>query len=153
MSDQQTSSGWLRWIGRNAKRVVIFIVGVAILLAGVAMLALPGPGVLVIILGLVVLSTEFAWAERALDMAVERAGTVVTKFIDDKRGRLALGVSGVGMIIFGIVVAVFFSQFLVVGISVALAGAISLCTLHPKVGAWIEERARVGINKTDDVHN
>lgn len=153
MSDPQASPGWLRWIGRNAKRVVIFIVGVAILLAGVAMLALPGPGVLVIILGLVVLSTEFAWAERALDKAVERAGTVVTKFIDDKRGRLALGVSGVGMIIFGIVVAVFFSQFLVVGISVALAGAISLSTLHPKVGEWIEERARVGINKTDDVHD
>ena len=34
------------------------------LLAGFAMLVLPGPGIIVIILGLAILATEFAWAER-----------------------------------------------------------------------------------------
>ena len=38
------------------------------------MLALPGPGVLVIILGLVILATEFAWAERMLDRTTSDRG-------------------------------------------------------------------------------
>ncbi|MEM1331875.1 MAG: PGPGW domain-containing protein [Actinomycetota bacterium] len=145
------ASGPLRWLGRNAKKAVVFVVGLAILLAGVAMLALPGPGVLVIIVGLLVLSTEFAWAERLLDRTVERAAGVATNVIDDKRGRIALGLSGVAMVVGGIVGGILFSQWLVVGISIAVAGAISLSTLHPAVGRWVEERARYGINQTDDV--
>lgn len=151
MPDLHAPSDWLRWIGRNAKRVFVFLIGVAILLAGVAMLALPGPGVLVIILGLVVLSTEFAWAERALDRTTERAASVTSKVTDDRRGRVALGASGIGMIVGGIVVAIWFSDYIVVGISIAIAGIIGLCTLHPAVGRWIDEKSRVGINDTDDV--
>jgi uncharacterized protein (TIGR02611 family) len=41
------------------------IVGVIVLLAGVVMLAVPGPGWATIVLGLVILSTEFEWAARA----------------------------------------------------------------------------------------
>ena len=63
----------MRWIGRNAKRIAVFIAGVAVVVAGVAMLVLPGPGLVVIILGLAILATEFAWAERALDAAKAKA--------------------------------------------------------------------------------
>ena len=35
---------WLRWIGRSAKRLAVFVLGVVVLGAGIAMLALPGPG-------------------------------------------------------------------------------------------------------------
>lgn len=64
---------WFRWIGRNAKRVAVFVAGVVVLLAGFAMLVLPGPGLVVIILGLAILATEFAWAERALDTTKKKA--------------------------------------------------------------------------------
>lgn len=64
---------WFRWIGRNAKRIAVFIAGVVVLLAGFAMLVLPGPGLVVIILGLAILATEFAWAERALDRTKKKA--------------------------------------------------------------------------------
>jgi len=37
------------------------------------MLALPGPGFLVIIAGLAVLATEFAWASAALSIAKRKA--------------------------------------------------------------------------------
>ena len=47
--------------------------GVALLVAGVAMLALPGPGFLVIIAGLAVLASEFAWASAALSIAKRKA--------------------------------------------------------------------------------
>lgn len=49
-----------------AYRAVVLVVGLAIVAAGVAMLVFPGPGWAAIILGLVVLATEYAWAERLL---------------------------------------------------------------------------------------
>ena len=75
MSDRSLHSPaeWFCWIGRNAKRIAVFIAGVAVVVAGVAMLVLPGPGLVVIILGLAILATEFAWAERALDTAKAKA--------------------------------------------------------------------------------
>ena len=63
-----------KWIGANAKRIAIFIAGSVVVLAGVAMLVLPGPGIVVILAGLAILATEFVWAERALDKAKEKAG-------------------------------------------------------------------------------
>jgi uncharacterized protein (TIGR02611 family) len=48
-------------------RVVKIVVGFALLVAGVAMLALPGPGWATIAAGLALLAAEFAWARRALD--------------------------------------------------------------------------------------
>ena len=150
MSSLQGPSQVLRWIGRNAKRVAVFILGVAVLLAGIAMLALPGPGVIVVIVGLVILATEFAWAERALDTVTERTATAATKITDDTRGRALLAASGVGLVVAGIVVIVI-TPFPVAGISLIFAGIVSLATLHPRVGRWIEERAATGINETDDV--
>jgi uncharacterized protein (TIGR02611 family) len=44
---------------RFGKRVFIAIVGGAVVLAGVAMLVLPGPGILTVALGLAVLALEF----------------------------------------------------------------------------------------------
>ena len=139
--DLHSPSQWLRVIARNAKRLLVFILGVAVLAAGVAMLALPGPGVVVIIVGLVILATEFAWAERMLDKTTTRAAGAATKLTGNRSGQLALAASGVGMIVAGIVVAVFFGEFVVVGTSVAIAGVIGLATLHPKVQRWIDEQA------------
>jgi hypothetical protein len=91
MVDLHSPSDWIRTIARNAKRLLVFILGVAVLAAGVAMLALPGPGVVVIIVG--------------------------------------------------IVIAALFSTLLVVGVSVAIAGIIGLCTLLPQVQKWIDDKA------------
>jgi uncharacterized protein (TIGR02611 family) len=43
------------------------IAGFALLLAGVGMLVLPGPGWAAIALGLALLAPDFPWARRALD--------------------------------------------------------------------------------------
>ena len=134
-------AAWVRVIARNAKRLMIFIAGVAVLLAGLAMLALPGPGVLVIILGLMILATEFAWAERVLDRTTSTAAGAASKLTDNGKGRAALALSGVGMIVGGILVAIFVDNLLVVGVSVAIAGVIGLITLLPRVRAWIDARA------------
>jgi len=48
------------------KRLVVAIVGGTVALLGIAMIVLPGPGMLVIPLGLGILAAEFAWARRWL---------------------------------------------------------------------------------------
>jgi hypothetical protein len=49
-------------------RVVgVALFGGVLVLAGLAMLVLPGPGILVILAGLAVLATEFVWARRILE--------------------------------------------------------------------------------------
>lgn len=46
--------------------VVVATVGLSLIVAGIAMLVLPGPGIATIIAGLAVLATEFAWAQVVL---------------------------------------------------------------------------------------
>ena len=48
-------------------RLVVLAIGSVILLAGVAMLVFPGPGWAAIVLGLLILATEFRWAEILLE--------------------------------------------------------------------------------------
>ncbi len=48
----------------GARRVAILLGGSVLLLAGVAMLVLPGPGVALIFAGLAVLGTRVPWARR-----------------------------------------------------------------------------------------
>lgn len=138
--DLHSPVDWLRWIGRNTKRLAVLVVGVAILGAGVAMLALPGPGVLVIVVGLAVLATEFAWAERALDRTTATAAAAATKVSGSRSGRVALIASGLGMVVGGAVVVALVGDFRVIGISVAVAGLIGLATLHPRVQRWLDAR-------------
>jgi uncharacterized protein (TIGR02611 family) len=63
---------FMQALARAARRGGVFVVGTALLVAGAAMLVLPGPGIAVIVLGLVVLSAEFQWAKRALAWMRER---------------------------------------------------------------------------------
>lgn len=63
----------LSWIGRSGKRIGVTVLGFGLLIGGIVMLVIPGPGILVIIAGLAVLATEYAWARRALDETKRRA--------------------------------------------------------------------------------
>lgn len=63
----------LRFTLRSSKRIAVIVIGGALVIGGVALLVLPGPGLLVIIAGLAVLATEFAWAALLLDKAKEHA--------------------------------------------------------------------------------
>lgn len=69
----------VRFIGRSGKRVGVSIAGFVLVAAGLAMLVFPGPGLLVIVLGLAVLATEYVWARRALQFAKDQASRAKTK--------------------------------------------------------------------------
>jgi len=49
------------------KRIARITAGFALLLAGMAMIVLPGPGWVTIALGLALLAPDFVWARQALD--------------------------------------------------------------------------------------
>lgn len=51
---------------RNGRKILITVIGITLILAGVAMMVLPGPATVVIPLGLALLSTEYIWAKRLL---------------------------------------------------------------------------------------
>ena len=60
-----------------ALKLGVLLVGGALVLAGVVMLVLPGPGVAAILLGLVVLASEYAWARRLRDPLWARASSAI----------------------------------------------------------------------------
>lgn len=55
------------------RRIGIIVVGFVVLLGGLAMMVLPGPGILGVIAGLAILAQELPWAERLLEYVKKRA--------------------------------------------------------------------------------
>ncbi|MDQ3943576.1 MAG: hypothetical protein M3357_00160 [Actinomycetota bacterium] len=62
------------FVARSSRRVAVTVVGLALVVAGLAGVVLPLlPGPLLLIGGLGVLATEYVWARRALDVTRRRA--------------------------------------------------------------------------------
>jgi uncharacterized protein (TIGR02611 family) len=99
-------AAWRAWIRRHsllnsAWRVAVFTAGVIVLLAGIVMLVLPGPGWAAIFVGFAILATEFAWAQSVLASAKRTARRAKERALDPRtrRRNQALAVAG------GVVVA------------------------------------------------
>ena len=65
---------------RPLKTLITAVVGFTVIVVGAALLVLPGPGLVVIALGLLILSAEFVWAKRALDRMKDEAKKVRDRF-------------------------------------------------------------------------
>jgi hypothetical protein len=79
-----------RHVPRPARQLCVAVLGAGVLVAGVAMIVLPGPAVLVIPLGFAILATEFPWARKLLDqgkawLSKLRQVVVVTLRVRGKR--------------------------------------------------------------------
>lgn len=82
----------IAFIARSSKRIAVTVIGGTFVVVGLAMLVLPGPGILVVVIGFAILGTEYAWAARALERTkhtAERAGQVAKKTAG-KAGRVAV---------------------------------------------------------------
>jgi len=89
-------------------KVVVTVVGSLVLLAGVIMIFTPGQGILAIVLGLAILATEYAWAERWLKAAKQKAAEAKRRAeeMDPKVRRRRLLLAGVAvLVLFGATVA------------------------------------------------
>lgn len=76
---------FLTWVARSSKTIAVTVVGGTLVIGGLAMLVLPGPGILVVLAGFAVLGTQYAWARRALDETKRRAREAKTKLRRKKK--------------------------------------------------------------------
>ena len=70
---------------RWARRIAISVLGGTVLAIGIAMLVLPGPGLLVIPLGLAILGAEYAWARLWLRKVKARTADIVERITGNPR--------------------------------------------------------------------
>lgn len=66
----QSSSGDVL---KPIRQLVVFVLGMSVVVVGIAMIVLPGPATVVIPAGLAILATEFVWARRWLNYLKSRA--------------------------------------------------------------------------------
>lgn len=83
--------------GAQAWRVGITLIGLVVIIVGVVLLALPGPGWLIIFAGLGIWATEFAWA-RSILRVVRHAVARWTAWITRQPRWLAVLVGGIGLV-------------------------------------------------------
>ncbi len=63
------SSVW----GTGLRKIVVTVLGWILLLLGLAALALPGPGLLMLLAGMVLLSQQYTWAEQRVEPVKRQA--------------------------------------------------------------------------------
>jgi uncharacterized protein (TIGR02611 family) len=91
VTDQERSGlrrRWARWRDRLRDRrradfvyrIVVGVVGLAVLAVGILAIPYPGPGWAIVFVGLGILATEFDWARRLLAHAKERYDRVMDWF-------------------------------------------------------------------------
>jgi tellurite resistance protein TerC len=65
---------------RQARRIVVLVVGTSLLIVGVVMIVLPGPAFVVLPAGLALLGTEFVWARRLIRRIRRQVGNARDSF-------------------------------------------------------------------------
>ncbi|MCL9797142.1 PGPGW domain-containing protein, partial [Frankia sp. AgKG'84/4] len=88
---------------RLLRRLVVTMLGVAILGVGIAMLVLPGPGFLVVALGFFVLSLEYEWARSRFERARQKAADLADQAAAKPLYSAFTILFGLGMVAAGIV--------------------------------------------------
>lgn len=58
--------------------MIITVVGLTVIIIGICLLVLPGPGILIIFAGVAILGLEFAWARRLVERG-RRAGAKIMR--------------------------------------------------------------------------
>jgi hypothetical protein len=84
------------------RRSIVTIVGLLIVLGGIALMVLPGPGILLVVVGLAVLATEYAWARDLLGTAKEKAVKAQEEAVASPWRTGATVLFAVGMIAVGV---------------------------------------------------
>lgn len=83
----------------------VLILGFGLVIAGIAMLVLPGPGWAAIILGLIVLASEYAWARRLLDPVKRWAQRAAEAALDPRVRRRNLVIASVLAVLVAVALA------------------------------------------------
>ena len=86
----------------KARRLLLEVIGWLLVVAGIAALVLPGPGLLMIFAGLVLLSQEYDWAERRLEPVKKRALKAAAESVETWPRIMVTAGMSVGLIALGV---------------------------------------------------
>lgn len=79
----------MRKVVRGARKLIVAAIGIPVIIVGIILIPLPGPGILVCLLGFFILSLEFEWAARKFEYFKSQAQKIVAdakeKYLDDTK--------------------------------------------------------------------
>lgn len=125
-------AGRVKDLARLLRRIAVTVVGAVIVAVGAVLLVAPGPGLLVIVLGLAVFAIEFEWARRHLHAVRARARSAADKAAASRVATASAVLFGLGAT--GLGGVLIFTDLLPLsgagtGASVAIAGLTVLATM------------------------
>ncbi|MEU5977994.1 TIGR02611 family protein [Streptomyces sp. NPDC047315] len=92
-------------------QVGVFLVGLAVVGAGAAMLVLPGPGWLVIFAGMAIWATEFVWAQLVLRWTKRKVSEAAQRALDPRVRRRNIILTTIGVVICAVLGAIYLWKF------------------------------------------
>ncbi|NEA63050.1 TIGR02611 family protein [Streptomyces sp. SID12488] len=92
-------------------QVGVFVVGLAVVGAGIVMLPLPGPGWLVIFGGMAIWATEFVWAQLVLRWTKRKVTEATQRALDPRVRRRNIILTTVGLVIVSVLVGIYVWKF------------------------------------------
>lgn len=92
-------------------QVGVFVVGLAVIGAGIAMLVLPGPGWVAIFAGLAIWATEFAWAHLVLRWTRRKVTEAAQKALDPRVRRRNIILTSAGLVIAGALIGFYLWKY------------------------------------------
>lgn len=92
-------------------QVCVFIIGLAVVVLGIIMLPLPGPGWVVIFGGMAIWATEFVWAQLVLRWTKRKVTEAAQRALDPKVRRRNIILTTIGLVIVGVIVGIYLVKF------------------------------------------
>ncbi|MEU3603329.1 TIGR02611 family protein [Streptomyces sp. NPDC006798] len=92
-------------------QVGVFLVGLAVVGAGVAMLVLPGPGWVVIFAGMAIWATEFVWAQLVLRWTKRKVSEAAQRALDPRVRRRNIILTSIGVAICAVLAGIYLWKF------------------------------------------
>ncbi|MFF7730184.1 TIGR02611 family protein [Streptomyces sp. NPDC008001] len=92
-------------------QVGVFVVGLAVVVAGIIMLPLPGPGWLVIFAGMAIWATEFVWAQLVLRWTKRKVTEAAQRALDPRVRRRNIILTVTGLVIAGALLGIYLWKF------------------------------------------
>ncbi|WP_328347864.1 TIGR02611 family protein [Streptomyces violaceus] len=92
-------------------QVGVFIIGLAVVVTGIIMLPLPGPGWVVIFGGMAIWATEFVWAQLVLRWTKRKVTEAAQRALDPKVRRRNIILTTIGLVIVAVLVGIYLWKF------------------------------------------
>ncbi|WP_431041274.1 TIGR02611 family protein [Streptomyces sp. P1-3] len=92
-------------------QVGVFVVGLAVVVVGIIMLPLPGPGWVVIFGGMAIWATEFVWAQLALRWTKRKVTEAAQRALDPRVRKRNLTLTVITLVICAAAAAVYLWKF------------------------------------------